>query len=291
MGFTGAHTAEYIIAAIADPKAGDLQLCKSIYNLFRNHHVPHDLFDKARDEENIIIDSRNRGKDKAEKEPRCPSLKLAGATRKTSNATMLASVGMNKDTLQKAVNSVAMAQHIKELPKGKAPAVGQREAAEAVRDAINSADKLDTIRLHGEFMALFQQAQRVMEKPGMNLLDVAFNYCELVKRVNMFSVSESFKTKAVSSISLRFNHFIFNGSFACAVLCDPRLQYNLDANVGEGKLLDLSWAGKTAGDLLTEARSWIEWNYQFDAKRDILLELRTRPSISICPIRDPFVFV
>lgn len=93
LGFTGAHTAEYVIAELADPKTGDLQLCKSVYNLFRNHHVPHDLFDKARADQNIIIDAGNRGKEKYEKEPRCPSLKLAGATRKTSNATMLVSIG------------------------------------------------------------------------------------------------------------------------------------------------------------------------------------------------------
>ena len=181
LGFTGAHTAEYVIAELADPKTGDLQLCKSVYNLFRNHHVPHDLFDKARADQNIIIDAGNRGKDKYEKEPRCPSLKLAGATRKTSNATMLVSIGMNKDTLQKVVNSVPMAQHIQELPKGKAPAVGAREAAETLRNAINAAGKLEGVLLRGEFLSLFQQAQRVMEKPGMNLLDVAYNYAATVQ--------------------------------------------------------------------------------------------------------------
>ena len=272
LGLTGAHTAEYAIAELADPKHGDVQFCKSVFNLFRNHHVPHDLFDKAREEQNIIIDAGNRGKEKEETEPRCPSLKLAGATRKTSNATMLVSVGMNKDTLQKVVNSVPMAQHIQDLPKGKAPAVGAREAAETVRNAINKEGKLEGILLRGEFLSLFQQAQRVMEKPGMNLLDVAYNYAELVRRVRAFPVSDDLKTKAVGSIKQRFIQFNYTGAFACAVVCDPRLQYNAVANVGEGKLLDLSWANKTAGDLVTDARLWIEHNYQFDAKKDILLE-------------------
>jgi hypothetical protein len=272
LGYNGAHVAEYMILALADAKSGDLQLCKSVYSLFRNQHIPHDLFDETRAEQNTIIDARNRGKENDEKEPRCPSLKLAGATRKTSNATMLVSVGLNKDTLQKAVNSVKMARHIQELPKGKAGAVGAREVAEAVRNAINAEGKLDAVLLHGEFMSIFQQAQRVMEKPGTNLLDVAFNYSELVRRVRAFPVADDIKLKAVGSIRYRFEHFNYTGAFACAVVTDPRLQYDLDANVGAGKLLDLSWTNKTAGDLLKDARTWIEDTYRFEADKDTLLE-------------------
>lgn len=87
-----------------------------------------------------------------------------------------------------------------------------------------------------------------------------------------FPVADDIKLKAVGSIRYRFEHFNYTGAFACAVVTDPRLQYDLDANVGAGKLLDLSWTNKTTDDLLKDARTWIEDTYRFEADKDTLLE-------------------
>ena len=271
LGLTGAHTSDYVVDELANPKTGYVALAKSIVIFFKNSQAPLDAFALAREEKNAVIGSQNRGKDRAEHAPCRPTLKLAGATRKTSNCTMLVSVGVNVDVLQTAVNSVTVAQHILSLKKGKPNEPGPRDNAEKMRAAINEAGKLDALLLHGEFLGLIQQAQRVMEMPGKNLCDVAFDYSELVRRVSSFPIGLAVKDKVVRSIKYRFENIVWSGAFACAVAVDPRLRFKLSDTVGTGKVLDLSWTS-VAADIVATARSWIEQTFATDAMKDKLLE-------------------
>ena len=271
LGLTGAHTADFAVEELANPKIGYVALAKSIVIFFKNSQAPVDAFALAREEKNAVISSQNRGKDRAEHAPHRPTLKLAGATRKTSNCTMLVSVGVNMDVLQTAVNSVPVAQHIQGLKKGKPNEPGPRENAEKMRAAINEAGKLDALLLHGEFLGLIQQAQRVMEMPGKNLCDVAFDYSELVRRISSFPIGLAMKDKVIHSIKYRFENVVWSGAFACAVAVDPRLRFKLSDTVGPGKLLDLSWTS-VATDIVATARTWIEHTFQNDGVKDRLLE-------------------
>lgn len=271
LGLTGAHTADYAVDELANPKTGLVALAKSIVIFFKNSQAPLDAFALAREEKNAVISSQNRGKDRAEHAPCRPTLKLAGATRKTSNCTMLVSVGSNVDVLQTAVNSVSVAQHILGLKKGKPTEPGPRDNAEKMRAAINEAGKLGVLLLHGEFLGLVQQAQRVIEMPGKNLCDVAFDFSELHRRISSFPIGLDAKDKLVRSIKYRFDNVVWSPAFACALAVDPRLGFKLSDTVGPGKLLDLSWSSM-ATDIVATARTWIEHTFQYDDMKDKLLE-------------------